>query len=148
MIAVTLPDELLKQLDNVAKDTDKSRSFLIRESLYRFLDELKNDYMKREVKIELNTSFYELLLNACKEPLELATEARQAPFTMFSDEGKLYVRNSKGKVRPLDEKPANEFFEMYKATGSTSPVTYREVTFNASYYLAAARELLVNKSTY
>lgn len=38
MIAVTLPEELMEKLDYVSKKTEKSRSFLIRESLERFID--------------------------------------------------------------------------------------------------------------
>ena len=142
MIAVTLPEELMKKLDYVSKKTEKSRSFLIRESLERFIDELETEYEKREVKIDMNGSFYELLVDECKTPMELTTGARKVAFTMFSDEGKLYVLNSKGNTRPLDEKPANDFFETFKKTGSTSPITYRDSTFNASYFLAATQELM------
>ena len=93
MIAVTLPEELMEKLDYVSKKTEKSRSFLIRESLERFIDELETEYEKREVKIDMNGSFYELLVDECKTPMELTTGARKVAFTMFSDEGKLYVLN-------------------------------------------------------
>ncbi|ELM8519573.1 hypothetical protein Q2O24_005088 [Salmonella enterica] len=108
----------------------------------RFIDELEKEYEKREVRIDMNGSFYELLINEFKTPLELTTGARKIAFTMFSDEGKLYVLNSKGNTRPLDEKPANDFFETFRKTGSTSPITYRDATFNASYFLAAIQELM------
>jgi hypothetical protein len=142
MIAITLSDELIKRLDEATKKTDKNRSFLIRESLERFLDELLYEYEKREIKIDLDIPFYELLIKTCQEPMKMTTGARNVVFTMFSDQGKLYVLNSRGKTRPLDEKPANAFFEMYKKTGSTSPITYRDLTFNSSYYLAAIHELI------
>jgi hypothetical protein len=142
MIAVTLPEEILKKLTYVSEKTEKSRSFLIRESLIRVLDDLEYEFEKREVNLHINSSFYELLVTECKEPMELTTGARKVAFTMFSDEGKLYVLNSKGNTLPLDEKPANEFFELFKKTGSTSPMSYRDSTFNASYFLAATQELM------
>lgn len=142
MIAITLPEEQLKRLDDATVKTDKSRSFLIKESLERFLDDLVYEYEKREIEMKLDQPFYDLLVETFKEPAKLTTGARNAKFTIFSDQGKLYILNSKNNTRPLDEKPANEFFEMYKKTGSTSPITYRDATFNASYYLAAINELI------
>ena len=40
---------------------------------------------------------------------------------MFSKDGKVFVHNSKDNVRPLQEGPANDFYEIFKATGSITP---------------------------
>ncbi len=56
---------------------------------------------------------------------KLITEARKTEFTMFSDNGKLYVIN-----------------EEYKKTGSMSTSSYQDITFNSSYLLAALQYLM------
>jgi RHH-type rel operon transcriptional repressor/antitoxin RelB len=39
-VSVRIPDELVKKLDNLAKETERSRSFLIQKALEAYLDEL------------------------------------------------------------------------------------------------------------
>ena len=119
MIAVSLPDELLKRLDDAVDKTGKKRSFLIRESISMYLNNIENIHEKK-----------------------LITEARKTEFTMFSDNGKLYVINSKGNTRRLEPMYVNNFFEEYKKTGSMSTSSYQDITFNSSYLLAALQYLM------
>ncbi|MGM3227361.1 hypothetical protein [Dickeya zeae] len=120
----------------------KTRSFLIPKSLSRVLDDLEKEFGKREINFDMKGSFYDLLVTECTSPMELVTGARKKKFTIFSDAGKLYVLNSKGNTRFLEEKATNEFFELFKKIGSTSPNAYNHITFNASYFLAAIQELI------
>ena len=142
MIAVSLPDDLLAKLDDVVAKTGKKRSYLIRESLSIYLESI--EHMNTDKKVELKTSkpFYETLIEEFKESTELVTDARKSPFTMFSDNGKLYVLNAKGNTRALDESSVNKFFDAFKATGSASPISYHDITFNSSYLLAALKNLM------
>lgn len=39
-VSVRIPDDLVKKLDNLAKETERSRSFLIQKALEAYLDEL------------------------------------------------------------------------------------------------------------
>ena len=67
MIAVSLPDELLKRLDDAVDKTGKKRSFLIRESISMYLNNIENIHEKKK-EIILNTSkpFYESSLKNLK----------------------------------------------------------------------------------
>ncbi|MFM4157849.1 ribbon-helix-helix protein, CopG family [Klebsiella quasipneumoniae] len=47
MIAVSLPDELLKRLDDAVDKTGKKRSFLIRESISMYLNNIENIHEKK-----------------------------------------------------------------------------------------------------
>ncbi|WP_411543544.1 ribbon-helix-helix protein, CopG family (plasmid) [Klebsiella pneumoniae] len=47
MIAVSLPDELLQKLDNAVAKTGKKRSYLIRESIQMYLNQIENTHEKR-----------------------------------------------------------------------------------------------------
>ncbi|MFM4236958.1 hypothetical protein AB8Q34_28615, partial [Klebsiella quasipneumoniae subsp. similipneumoniae] len=67
------------RLDDAVDKTGKKRSFLIRESISMYLNNIENIHEKKEI-----------------------TEARKTEFTMFSDNGKLYVINSKGNTRRLE----------------------------------------------
>ena len=96
----------------------------------------ENKSIKNNIK-----SFYALLVDEFSSPVNLVTEARKSPFTIFSKDGKLFVHNSKDNIRPLEEGPANSFYEIFKETGSITPVSYRDVTFNSSYFLAAVHYL-------
>ncbi|WP_240834509.1 hypothetical protein [Escherichia coli] len=86
--------------------------------------------------------FYEVLIEEFKNEKKLITEARKTEFTMFSDNGKLYVINSKGNTRRLEPMYVNNFFEEYKKTGSMSTSSYQDITFNSSYLLAALQYLM------
>lgn len=142
MIAVSLPDDLLAKLDAAVARTGKKRSYLIRESLNLYLENI--EHMNTDKKIDLKTSkpFYQILVEEFKKSTELVTDARKIQFTIFSDNGKLYVLNGQGNTRSLDEIGVNKFFDAFKATGSMSPVSYQNITFNSSYLLAALKYLL------
>ena len=56
---------------------------------------------------------------------------------MFSEDGKLFVHNNKDNIRPLSTDEIDNFYKIFKETGSRSPSTYTDVTFNSSYILAA-----------
>jgi len=142
MIAVSLPDDLLKRLDDIVARTGKKRSYLIKESLSMYLNNIENINSKKEVVINTAKPFYEILIDEFHDEKKLMTEARKSEFTMFSDNGKLYVINSKGNTRRLESIYVNNFFEEYKNTGSMSPSSYQDITFNSSYLLAALKYLM------
>ena len=142
MIAVSLPDELLQKLDNAVAKTGKKRSYLIRESIQMYLNQIENTHENKEIILNTSKPFYEILIEEFQVEKELMTEARKTEFTMFSDNGKLYVVNSKGNTRKLEAVYVNNFFEEYKKTGSMSPSSYQDITFNSSYLLAALKYLI------
>ena len=122
MIAVSLPDELLKRLDDAVDKTGKKRSFLIRESISMYLNNIENIHEKKEIILNTSKPFYEVLIEEFKNEKKLITEARKTEFTMFSDNGKLYVINSKGNTRRLEPMYVNNFFEEYKTLENKSVV--------------------------
>ena len=132
MIAVSLPDELLQKLDNAEAKTGKKRSYLIRESIQMYLNQIENTHEKKEIILNTSKPFYEILIEEFQVEKELMTEARKTEFTMFSDNGKLYVVNSKGNTRKLEAVYVNNFFEEYKKTGSMIPSSYQDITFNTT----------------
>lgn len=135
MIAINLSNDILLRLDSVSEITGKERSFLIEEALRRSLDDLEKQFVIEKYAGKFSGNFYSALVKAFKTPASLKTISRNIKFTVFSDNNKVYIVNSKGKTRACEEKPANGFFEIYKKTGSLSPSDYRDATFNASYYL-------------
>lgn len=142
MIAVSLPDELLIRLDDAVAKTGKKRSYLIRESLSMYLNNIENMNTKKEIVLNTSKPFYQILIDEFHDEKKLMTEARKSEFTMFSDDGKLYVINSKGNTRRLEAIYVNNFFDEYKNTGSMSPSSYQDITFNSSYLLAALQYLM------
>ena len=142
MLMLRLPDGLEKRLEKLAACTQRTKSFYAREAILMSLDVLEEKYMNENKTLKNNSkSFYDLLVDEFSLPVKLVTEARKSPFTMFSKDGKLFVHNSKDNIRPLDEGPANGFYKIFKETGSITPVSYRDVTFNSSYFLAAVHHL-------
>jgi hypothetical protein len=107
-----------------------------------YLDNVEDINTPKAVDIKIAQSFYQTLITEFRAQTQLTTGARKTPFTIFSDNGKLYVLTAKGTTRILDEGSVNNFFEQFKKTGSTSPVSYHEITFNSSYLLAALKELM------
>lgn len=97
--------------------------------------------MKKEIILNTSKPFYEVLIGKFKNEKKLITEARKTEFTMFSDNGKLYVINSKGNTRRLEPMYVNNFFEEYKKTGNETS-SYQDITFNSSYLLAALQYLM------
>lgn len=147
MIAVSIPEMLLDKLDSTVESTGKKRSAIIREALEMYLQVIdKNRNEKGGLTLKDDISFYELLVTKFKKPKEFMTEARAKPFTVFSDEGKLYVLNAEGNTRRLSETSVNNFFNLFNETGSFSPSIYQGVTFNSSYLLAVLKELLTNET--
>lgn len=142
MLMLRLPDELEKRLEKLAACTQRTKSFYAREAILMSISALEGKYMNENKPLKNNKkSFYTLLIDEFSSPVNLVTEARKSPFTMFSKDGKLFVHNSKDNIRPLDEGPANGFYEIFKETGSITPISYRDVTFNSSYFLAAVHYL-------
>ena len=66
MIAVSLPDELLKRLDDAVDKTGKKRSFLIRESISMYLNNIENIHEKKEIILNTSKPFYEVLIEEFK----------------------------------------------------------------------------------
>ncbi|WP_213014614.1 ribbon-helix-helix protein, CopG family [Acinetobacter baretiae] len=145
MIAVSLPAELLNKLDCAVAKTGKKRSYLIKESLHMYLNTIEKKQIDKEIILNTSKPFYQILVDEFQNEKKLTTEARKSEFTIFSDDGKLYVINSKGNTRKLDEVYVNEFFEEYKRTGSTSTSSYQAITFNSSYLLSALKYLMENE---
>lgn len=145
MIAVSLPAELLNKLDCAVAKTGKKRSYLIKESLHMYLNTIEKKQIDKEIILNTSKPFYQILVDEFQNEKKLTTEARKSEFTIFSDDGKLYVINSKGNTRKLDEVYVNEFFEEYKRTGSTSTSSYQDITFNSSYLLSALKYLMENE---
>lgn len=142
MLMLRLPDKLEKKLEKLAACTQRTKSFYAREAILMSISALEEKYMKGNKPLKNNEkSFYALLIDEFSSPVNLVTEARKSPFTMFSKDGKLFVHNSKDNIRPLDEGSANGFYEIFKETGSITPISYRDVTFNSSYFLAAVHYL-------
>ncbi|WP_313473074.1 hypothetical protein [Rouxiella badensis] len=74
-------------------------------------------------------------------PVELFTAARKKSFSIYSENSRLFILNSKGNQRPLRQTELEEFHNLFKKTGGIMPVTYRDVTFNSSYILAAIEHI-------
>ena len=85
--------------------------------------------------------FYHFMLESFSQPVELVTAGRKKTFTLYAERGKLYVKNSKNNVRTIDKKYMDAFIERFEDTGSLFPGDYQDVTFNASYLLAAMKYL-------
>lgn len=83
--------------------------------------------------------FYQLMLEYFAQPVELITQARSQPFTLYVDNDILYVRNVKGKTRRIRPQAVAKFIAKFEEDESFSPSDYQGVTFNASYLLAAMR---------
>lgn len=87
--------------------------------------------------------FYHFMLERFSQPVELVTLGRKQPFTLYVEQGNLYVKNASNSHRRLDKKSVAAFIEHYEETCSQSPKDYQSVTFNASYLLAAMKYLSV-----
>lgn len=85
--------------------------------------------------------FYHFMLERFSQPVELVTPARKQPFTLYVEQGKLYVKNARNNIRCLNKKGVSAFIEHYEETNSHSHKDYQDITFNASYLLAAMKYL-------
>lgn len=93
--------------------------------------------------------FYQHLLEHFSQPVELVTGARKQGFTLYSNQGKLYVKNSKNKESLVHKKAVNAFISAFEETESISPSHYKKITFHASYLLVALEYIsrINNKNT-
>lgn len=82
-------------------------------------------------------NIYKLLLAEFSNPVHLTTLKQKKAFKLYSEKGKLFVRNSEDSNRYIDEKSTIKFYDEFKRTGSDSPKTYLDLTRHSSYLLAA-----------
>ncbi|MDG3558237.1 ribbon-helix-helix domain-containing protein [Acinetobacter bereziniae] len=137
-----LPVELDKRLDEIAKKTQRTKSFLAREAILLSLETLEKKYTIENKELrDMNINLYETLVKSFSTPIDLETESRKSKFRIFSEDGKLFVHNNKDNIRPLSVDEVDNFYKVFKETGSRSPSTYTDVTFNSSYILAAISHL-------
>lgn len=142
MLMLRLPVELEKRLDEIAEKTQRTKSFLAREAILLSLDTLKIKYAHENKGLsDMNINLYETLVKFFSTPVNLETESRKSKFSIFSEDGKLFVHNNKDNIRPLSVDEVDNFYKVFKETGSRSPSTYTDVTFNSSYILAAVSHL-------
>ncbi|HCL6723602.1 TPA: hypothetical protein N2Q78_005216 [Citrobacter freundii] len=92
--------------------------------------------------------FYHLMLESFSQPVELSTGARKVPFTLYTEEQKLFVRNGKDKTSRIDPKEVAAFVERFEENGSLLAKDYQDVTFKASYLLAAMKYITEQNVTY
>ena len=83
--------------------------------------------------------FYHLLLESFSQPVELFTGSRNVPFTLYAEEAKLFVRNGKDNISRIDPKEVAAFVERFEESESLLAKDYQDVTFKASYLLAAMK---------
>lgn len=83
--------------------------------------------------------FYHLMLESFSQPVELYTESRNVPFTLYVEEQKLFVRNGKDNTSRIGPKEVAAFVERFEENGSMLAKDYQDVTFKASYLLAAMK---------
>ncbi len=81
----------------------------------------------------MNINLYEILVRNFSTPVNLETESRKSKFCIFSEDGKLFVHNNKDNIRPISFDEVDNFYKIFRETGSHSPSTYTDVTFNSSY---------------
>lgn len=142
MLMLRLPVELDKRLDEIAKKTQRTKSFLAREAILLSLEALEKKYTIENKELrDMNINLYETLVKSFSTPIDLETESRKSKFRIFSEDGKLFVHNNKDNIRPLSVDEVDNFYKVFKETGSRSPSTYTDVTFNSSYILAAISHL-------
>lgn len=142
MLMLRLPVELEKRLDEIVEKTQRTKSFLAREAILLSLDTLEKKYTNENKGLNsININLYETLVKSFSKPVNLETESRKSKFSIFSEDGKLFVHNNKDNIRPLNVDEVENFYKLFKETGSRSPSTYTHVTFNSSYILAAVSYL-------
>ncbi|GAB53747.1 MULTISPECIES: hypothetical protein [Enterobacteriaceae] len=83
--------------------------------------------------------FYHLLLESFSQPVELFTGSRNVPFILYAEEQKLFVRNGKDNTSRIDPKEVVAFVERFEESESLLAKDYQDVTFKASYLLAAMK---------
>lgn len=83
--------------------------------------------------------FYHLMLESFSQPVELFTGSRDVPFTLYAKETKLFVRNGKDNISRIDPTEVAAFVERFEESESLLAKDYLDVTFKASYLLAAMK---------
>ncbi|MBL5965649.1 hypothetical protein I7V30_10280 [Lelliottia amnigena] len=83
--------------------------------------------------------FYHLMLESFAQPIELFTGSRNVPFTLYAEEQKLFVRNGKDNISHIDPNEVAAFVERFEENESLLAKDYQDVTFKASYLLAAMK---------
>ncbi|HGI5912002.1 TPA: hypothetical protein ACJTCA_001700 [Yersinia enterocolitica] len=56
-------------------------------------------------------AFYSFMVEKFAIPADLTTGKRNIPFTIYSENGRLFIHNSKGNTHPIDSKSATTFFQ-------------------------------------
>ncbi|ASG64230.1 hypothetical protein CEW81_21845 [Kluyvera genomosp. 3] len=90
--------------------------------------------------------FYHLLLESFSQPVELFTGSRNVPFTLYAEEAKLFVRNGKDNISRIVPKEVAAFVERFEESESLLAKDYQDVTFKASYLLAAMKHITVKNT--
>lgn len=85
--------------------------------------------------------FFYFLLERFAHPVELKTGVRKRPFTLYAEQGELWVKNETQNLRRLGRKEVDAFIARYEETESRKSVDYQDVTFHSSYLLAAMKYL-------
>lgn len=87
--------------------------------------------------------FYHLLLESFSQPVELFTGSRNVPFTIYTEQQKLFVRSGKDNASRINPKEVAAFVERFEENESFLAKDYQDVTFKASYLLAAMKYITV-----
>lgn len=81
------------------------------------------------------------MLESFSQPVELSTGPRKIPFTLYVEEQKVFIRNRKNTISRIDPKEVAEFIERFEESESLLAKDYQDVTFKASYLLAAIKHI-------
>ena len=85
MLMLRLPVELEKRLDEIAKKTQRTKSFLAREAILLSLDTIEKKYtIENKGLSDMNINLYETLVKSFSTPIDLETESRKSKFRIFS----------------------------------------------------------------
>ncbi|WP_410215177.1 hypothetical protein, partial [Klebsiella quasipneumoniae] len=71
---------------------------------------------------------------------------RNVPFTLYVEEQKLFVRNGKDNTSRIGPKEVAAFVERFEENGSMLAKDYQDVTFKASYLLAAMKYITLKNA--
>ncbi|WP_438335505.1 hypothetical protein ACSYAE_01950 [Edwardsiella tarda] len=91
--------------------------------------------------------FYHLMLESFSQPIELFTGSRNVPFTIYAKEQKLFIQNGKDNTRRIDPNEVAAFVERFEESESLLAKDYQDVTFNASYLLAAMKYIIAQNAS-
>lgn len=83
--------------------------------------------------------FYHLMLESFSQPVKLFTGSKNVPFTLYVEGQHLFVRNGKDNASRIVPKEVSAFVERFEESESLLAKDYQDVTFKASYLLAAMK---------